>query len=330
MTGVKSHNEIKGTGLWGAIVVLLGGIGVATYQTYIKLRLQNEPSFKSSCNQGDAFNCDAVMTSTWSEIGGIPISLFAIPASLIMIFLAYRGIKGQPSPGKMWVREEGVTALRYMALIGLVSCLHSTYLFYISAVFLKTFCIYCVALYVVNFISTALAVWASPESPKDVFSKGLEAVFSIKEPLVSTLLLFFLVGGLTFAVYADKKGDMAGDRFDAIDELFADEEFEEVETSREDCFERDPLRQERSGVVVACTPREDFLTDCEEEVPVRAGRFIFLGFVLFCLDSDSKLQINNSSLSGRSRKLMVCSKIASSSFSHFIRSSCKLLALSPI
>ena len=68
--GCESQNEIKGTGLWG-VVVLLGGIGVATYQTYIKLRLQNDPSFKSSCNQ-DTFNCDAVMTSTWSEIGVSP------------------------------------------------------------------------------------------------------------------------------------------------------------------------------------------------------------------------------------------------------------------
>ena len=94
MTENKDNNEIKSGGLWGAIVVLVGGIGVATYQTYIKLRLQNDPTYKSSCNQGDAFNCDAVMTSSWSEIGGIPISLFAIPAYAIMIYLAWRGLSG--------------------------------------------------------------------------------------------------------------------------------------------------------------------------------------------------------------------------------------------
>ena len=139
MTGVNKTNDMKPGGLWGAIVLLLGGIGVATYQTYIKLRLQNDPSFKSSCNQGEAFNCDAVMTSSWSEIGGIPISLFAIPAYAIMIYLAYRGIGGKAEAGKIWARERGITATRYMVLIGLVSCLYSGYLFYISAFVLSTF-----------------------------------------------------------------------------------------------------------------------------------------------------------------------------------------------
>ena len=228
MTGVKNQSEVKGTGLWAAIVLLMGGIGVATYQTIIKLRLQNDPSFKSSCNQGEAFNCDAVMTSSWSEVGGIPISLFAIPIYLVMIFLAYRGISGQPKPGKMRGREQGITALRYLTLLGLASCLYSTFLFYISAVVLKTFCIYCVALYVVNFLTTGLVVWASPEKPGQLIAKGLESVLTIKEPMVNSLLIFFLVTGVTFTVYSDKRGEMAGDRFDDIDELFADEEYEEV------------------------------------------------------------------------------------------------------
>ena len=52
MTNAEQQKDIKAGGLWGAIVLLLGGLGVATYQTLIKLRLQNDPTYKSSCNQG--------------------------------------------------------------------------------------------------------------------------------------------------------------------------------------------------------------------------------------------------------------------------------------
>ena len=34
------------------------------------------------------------MTSPWSEIAGLPISLFAIPTYAVMIYLAYRGLSG--------------------------------------------------------------------------------------------------------------------------------------------------------------------------------------------------------------------------------------------
>ena len=85
-----------------------------------------------------------------------------------------------------------------------------------------------------------------------------------------------------------------------------DEDEEEQDISREDCFARDPLRQERNGVVVASTPTEDVFADCQEVVPVRAGRFIFLDFVFVCLDPGSKIT-NTQFFAGRMIKEAHCS-----------------------
>ena len=227
MTDAQQQKDIKAGGLWGAIVLLLGGLGVATYQTLIKLRLQNDPTYKSSCNQGDAFNCDAVMTSQWSEIAGLPISLFAIPTYAVMIYLAYRGLSGTIQPGKMWARARGITSVSYLVLIGLLSCVYSSYLFYISAFELDTFCIYCVALYAVNLGATVLAAWAVPVKFGALVKDGLAQVFRIQEPMVSSALVFLVAVGLSYTIYQDKLGEMSGSRFDEIDSLFADEEFEE-------------------------------------------------------------------------------------------------------
>ena len=227
MTNAEQQKDIKAGGLWGAIVLLLGGLGVATYQTLIKLRLQNDPTYKSSCNQGDAFNCDAVMTSPWSEIAGLPISLFAIPTYAVMIYLAYRGLSGVIQPGKMWARTRGITSIAYLVLIGLLSCVYSGYLFYVSAFELDTFCIYCVALYTVNLGATGLAVWSAPVGFGDLLKDGMSRVFRIQEPMVSSALVFLVAVGLSYTVYQDKLGEMSGSRFDEIDDLFADEEYEE-------------------------------------------------------------------------------------------------------
>lgn len=227
MSAEKKRSEINPKALWASIVLLMGGVYVSAYQTYIKIRLQNDPTFKSSCNQGEAFNCDAVMTSSWSEIGGIPISLFAIPTYLLMMYLAVRGLNGMPKRGKVWARERGITSIQFLALLGIGACLYSTFLFFISAVVLSTFCIYCVTLYAVNFGTTVLAFKASPFSVSETVKAGISALTHIREPMVSGAFVFVLLSGFSYATYHNVHSGMAGARLDAIDDLFADEEYEE-------------------------------------------------------------------------------------------------------
>ena len=61
----------------------------------------------------------------------------------------------------------------------------------------------------------------------DLLKDGMSRVFRIQEPMVSSALVFLVAVGLSYTVYQDKLGEMSGSRFDEIDDLFADEEYEE-------------------------------------------------------------------------------------------------------
>ena len=111
-------------------------------------------------------------------------------------------------PGKMWARTRGITSIAYLVLIGLLSCVYSGYLFYVSAFELDTFCIYCVALYTVNLGATGLAVWSAPVGFGDLLKDGMSRVFRIQEPMVSSALVFLVAVGLSYTVYQDKLGEM--------------------------------------------------------------------------------------------------------------------------
>ncbi len=55
-------------------------------------------SFKSICNFGAHLSCDAVNTSDQSEIRGVGIALFALPAYAMLAFLVLRARSSPPGP----------------------------------------------------------------------------------------------------------------------------------------------------------------------------------------------------------------------------------------
>jgi uncharacterized membrane protein len=175
-----------------ASALSLVGIGVAAYQTWIKLRLQHDPEFKSSCNVGEALNCDAVMTSAWSEIAGIPISLLAIPTYLVVLYFLSLALRGALERGRSFAPSLAKRALRNAFVLGLATVGYSIFLFFISKVKLETYCIFCIALYVVNIGSTVAIAMARRESLPDMLRGWFGDLIAIRPPILSSLTVVML------------------------------------------------------------------------------------------------------------------------------------------
>jgi len=113
---------------------------------------------------GPIGNCEAVNTSQYSEVFGIPIALLGAGAYLIMIILLML-----ESLGSIW-KEYGPLIVFGLSLIGV---LYSIYLTYIEIAVLKAICPYCVISAVILVVILVLS--------------AIRLSFSLREPDAQSL-----------------------------------------------------------------------------------------------------------------------------------------------
>lgn len=204
--------------LYGIFALLAVGIGVAIYLVRHKLHITLDPTYISSCNLGGAVNCDAVNVSDWSEIKGLPISLFAIPTYAVMGYLTWLKLRGLKDRAQA---DVGDKALDAVAGIGLMTSLYSLALAMYSSVVVEHYCVYCISLYVVNVGATALAVQAGPKTVGNAIQRALNLLISFKEPVPVALGITIIAGGAAWYGYDMKKAAMEANYKALIDKEMA-------------------------------------------------------------------------------------------------------------
>lgn len=100
------------------------------------------------CKESATFNCDAVNTSAWSEIAGLPIATWAMAAYGTVAAIVWQALRGQ----------KGAHTLLVAA--GAAGSLGALFLAYQSKVELGYWCLYCLQHYAVNFAILGLSVAA--------------------------------------------------------------------------------------------------------------------------------------------------------------------------
>jgi len=99
---------------------------------------------KSLCNINQKLNCDAVALSDYSSLFGIPVSNLAASASIVSVVLTlicFYQLSAQNS-----------RILRYTLWLSFLSALSSIIMGLISTFALGTFCLFCIAAYILSFI----------------------------------------------------------------------------------------------------------------------------------------------------------------------------------
>lgn len=124
------------------LILIAAGIVIATYLTYVKLF-----GIKPYC--AGVGNCEAVQTSPYAELFGVPVAIWGLLGylALLALFLVKR---------YDW-RNLGWVARQAFFLVTLVGVLYSAYLTYLELFVINEICPWCVASAVVM---TALFVLA--------------------------------------------------------------------------------------------------------------------------------------------------------------------------
>jgi protein-disulfide isomerase len=79
-----------------ALVLALLGAALAAYALEVGMQLAADSGFTSICNLGGVVNCDVVLTSRFSHLLGLPVSVWALLAFGAGALLALPGALGRP------------------------------------------------------------------------------------------------------------------------------------------------------------------------------------------------------------------------------------------
>lgn len=112
-----------------SLVLVVIGIVISAYLSYTKLA-----NASVICAEGEAFNCDAVTSSVYGKIAGIPIAYLGLLTYLFLgALLLLENRIG-------FLRDYGITIIFAATLFGFI---YSMYLVYVQASILKSFCVWC-------------------------------------------------------------------------------------------------------------------------------------------------------------------------------------------
>jgi protein-disulfide isomerase/uncharacterized membrane protein len=127
-------------------IFLLLGLGLSSYLVSHHYDLVYGMSgTKSFCNVSATLDCDAVNTSSFSEIFGIPVALLAAVAFLVEMLLLL-GIRA-------FDEQEKKKLARYFFYLTSLNVVYSIALAFVSTFILKTYCLFCISLYIVSAVS---------------------------------------------------------------------------------------------------------------------------------------------------------------------------------
>jgi uncharacterized membrane protein/predicted DsbA family dithiol-disulfide isomerase len=158
------------------LAVSLLGLVASTYLSVLHWQVHNVPGHVSFCAISDKLNCDTVAMSKYSVIAGLPIAYWGVLFYALIIILLIWGI----------VQHKQSWPWGLITLLNLWALSMSTYLLLVSEFIIHSYCLMCISIYVVNFVSAVL------------IGAGLYRLGSWLQQVMSLQLLAVLVGLVLF------------------------------------------------------------------------------------------------------------------------------------
>ena len=187
---MNAHNLRRTWPLALLAALLLAGTAIAVYLTHFhENALYGDTSVElANCPRDETTNCEAVNTSAYSDIAGVPISALGIPTYLLLI-------------GLLALARRRPRLLSYVFAIGLVTVLYSGYLYYVSTVKIGFLCVWCFRLYCINASIPILALLAAWRSPGVLLREAFEDVARLAPEVWRSALVF--AGLLILTIFFD-------------------------------------------------------------------------------------------------------------------------------
>lgn len=164
--------------------IILGQVGINTL---------TDPNYHSFCNINEAFNCEAVALSKYANHFGIPNFIYGILYYAVLLMAGcYCLLDKKNSLPNIFV---------YIFWLSVVSMIISIYLFAISLFIIKSKCILCMGVYIVNILLLVVSFMKEKLSISELFNKLTEDIKVFFKSPKRTVLFVLLAIASTYALY---------------------------------------------------------------------------------------------------------------------------------
>jgi uncharacterized membrane protein len=183
-----------------ALIVALAALalGASVAALYVHYQMLADPNYVSFCDISETVSCEAVMTSRFGSMFGIPVAAGgAIWAALVLLL----GVFGMKPAGKQTTNDRPGTVAGYIFVLSTIGLAAVLYLGYASFFILRQACPLCITMYVAViglFIVSGGAATALATLPGRL-ARDVTAV--MMSPLAATLAGVWLVASVSLVAF---------------------------------------------------------------------------------------------------------------------------------
>ena len=178
------------------------GLVASVASMYVHYQILADPSYVSFCDVNETVSCEAVLTSQYGQVFGVPVAIGGALWSALVLMLGVLGMK----PGRSGTAERVAGYIFVLSTIGLAGVL---YLGYASFFILRQMCPLCLTMYVAVIGLFAVSGAAASGLTAIPGRIGDDLKSAAANPLAATLAILWVVAGLSLVAFFPREADLA-------------------------------------------------------------------------------------------------------------------------
>ena len=184
------------------IVLAALGLGASVAALYVHYQMLADPAYTSFCDVNETVSCEAVLTSQYGSVAGVPVAAGGAIWSALILLLAVFGM----TPARSEKAEAVAGYIFVLSTIGLAGVL---YLAYASFFILRQMCPLCMTMYVAViglFVVSGAAASGLGALPARI---GRDLNIALRSPVAATLAIVWLVASVSLVAFFPREAPVA-------------------------------------------------------------------------------------------------------------------------
>jgi uncharacterized membrane protein len=184
------------------IVLAALGLGASIAALYVHYQMLADPTYTSFCDVNETVSCEAVLTSQYGSVAGVPVAAGGAIWSALILLLALFGM----TPARSEKAEAVAGYIFILSTIGLAGAL---YLGYASFFILRQMCPLCMTMYVAViglFVVSGAAASGLGQLPARI---GRDLKVAVGSPVAATLAIVWLVAAVSLVAFFPREAPVA-------------------------------------------------------------------------------------------------------------------------
>lgn len=126
---------------WSVAILIILGMVLSWYAWHVEQYAGKKKNYAAACDISERVSCTKAFTSTFGKTFGISNSIYGMIGYFVLLVLALMG------------------EIQYVFVLAVFACLVSIYLAYLQYAKVKTFCVVCTCIYLINIVIVGISAF---------------------------------------------------------------------------------------------------------------------------------------------------------------------------